>query len=176
MPGQTWGVQLLGGIHTVEIRHVIFSPKEYLYVDDVLVGRASKWFALSSVHEFELEGHPAAAYIKSNGTTFNYDLAIDSISVETGVSVIEPQRLPIWAWLFVVLSFFGPLAAFAISGATLHRNLIKWIAVTAIGVCLAMILDRTKTPAERVKRSAIVALLAWVLPLVFFIASRFMVF
>ena len=176
MPGKTWRVQLEGGIHIVEIQHGIFSPKEYLYVDGVLVSQASKWFALSSVHRFELEGHSAAAYIKSNGYTFDYDLVIDGISVDSGEPVIEPQRLPIWAWLFVVLSFFGPLAAFVISGATLHRDVVKWIAVTAVGTCFAMILDRTNTPAERVRRSVIVAVLAWVLPLAFFFASRFIVF
>jgi len=176
MPGQTWRVQLEGGVHTIEIQHGIFSPKEYIYVDGVLINQVSKWFALSSVHRFDLEGHLAAAYIKSNGYTFDYDLAIDGISVDTGEPVIEPQRLPIWAWGFVVLSFIGPLAGFAISGATLHRDVVKWVAVTAIGACFAMILDRTKTPAERVRRSLIVTVLAWVLPLTFFYASRFIMF
>ena len=108
MAQKTWQFELEDGTHKVDLEHGVFSGKRNIRVDGNTILKSAELghlvFDTGGVYEFDINSHPCAVIIRTNGITFNYDLAVDGRSVTTGqtVDIIRPQ--PTWFWILVVSS------------------------------------------------------------------------
>lgn len=106
MAQKTWRVELEDGKHEVELDHGFFSGKRKLRVDGNTILDTSEiqqlLFDTGGIHEFNINSHPCAVIIRTNGITFNYDLAVDGHSITTGQPINSNKPLPSWVWLLIV--------------------------------------------------------------------------
>lgn len=171
--------------HTVDLQHNYWTNKRSISVDGVQLSR-DQLTSYSNVSPFsqdgwgsddlfKLDGHDCLVHIRSNGLTYKYDFAIDGISVETGERVVPfPQiatpnlaarKMPGWAWLFVILSFFLPFIA-AILAAVLVRSrpfttaFVTIIVIITMGIVIARSKDLSKETQRRVQECAATVFLA----------------
>lgn len=120
MTKKIWQVDLEDGKHEVEFDHGYFSGRRNLRVDGQTILDISEirhfLFDTGGVHEFTIGSHPCAVIIRTNGITFNYDLAVDGHSITTGQPVDSIQPLPTWFWVLVIggIYFCLCLAVFVI--------------------------------------------------------------
>ena len=106
MTKKTWQFELDDGKHTVELDHGVFSGKRNIRVDGQTILDSSEpqhlVFDTGGIHEFNINSHPCAVIIRTNGVTFSYDLAADSHSITTGQPIDAMRPLPAWVWVLIV--------------------------------------------------------------------------
>ena len=102
MAKKIWRFELGDGEHTVELEHGYWSGKRVIRVDGERLERTRRLVDSGSQHAFEIDGHPCAVHIRTNGITFTYDLVVGGRSVETGEPVTPSPPIPRWAWAFAV--------------------------------------------------------------------------
>ncbi len=151
---KTWNLTLEDGPHQVMLEHNAFWGKKRLLIDGGPPQRLglSGTKGIDAEHPFVLGGHDAIIYIRNNGLSANYDLAIDGLSVDTGQPVTKPPPLPVWGWVFVALCipllFGGGLGAgLGVSGGL---------------ICYGVSRDVTKPAAARAVICLVVVILCWI--------------
>lgn len=112
--------------HTVELQHNYWTTRRTIHLDQQLVSpselKSYGVFGMSSDDLFRVEEHDCVVHIRSNGITYSYDLAVDGLSVQSGkpmdiapevfqVSTGTSDKMPIWAWAFLLLCLIVALAA-----------------------------------------------------------------
>jgi hypothetical protein len=106
MTKKTWQIKLEDGEHVVELDHGFFSGKRIIQVDGKTVLDSSELqhlvFDTGGVHEFNINSHPCAVVIRTNGITFNYDFAVDGRSTTSGQPIDSIKPLPAWIWVLIV--------------------------------------------------------------------------
>jgi hypothetical protein len=106
MTKKTWQFELEDGKHQVELEHGFFSGKRNIQLDGKAIFESSEFqnlvFDTGGVHEFNVNSHPCAVIIRTNGLTFYYDFAVDGRSITTGKSIDSIKPLPAWVWLLIV--------------------------------------------------------------------------
>jgi len=111
MTKKTWQIKLEDGQHIIELDHGFFSGKRNIRVDGKTILDSSEFkhlvFDTGGVHEFNINSHPCAVVIRTNGITFNYDFAVDGHSIASGKPIDSIKPLPAWIWVLIVsgLSF-----------------------------------------------------------------------
>lgn len=127
--------------HVVELDHNHWTMKRTIKLD----GQALQHFQIRSYGVpgmtaddlFEVDGHGVVVHTRVQGITYTYDLAIDGVSVQTGLPLdIHPEvylaepgkkdRMPGWAWLFLGLCVVAGIGAIfvgiVVGGAIAHTN------------------------------------------------------
>src|SRR5436309_14564343 len=83
--------------HTVSLRHNYLTAKRTIYLNGNLVPadqiRSYGIYGVRSDDLFVVGGHTYLVHIRSNGIVYNYDLAIDGVSVQTGQPVDVPPEV-----------------------------------------------------------------------------------
>ena len=106
MTKKTWQIDLEDGQHTVELDHGVFSGKRNIRVDGQTILDSSELqhfvFDTGGIHEFNINSHPCAVVIRTNGITFNFHLTVDGRSVTTGQPIDSIKPLPAWIWVLIV--------------------------------------------------------------------------
>ncbi len=112
--------------HTVELQHNYWTTRRTIYLDEQLVPlseiKSYGVYGKGSDDLFRVDGHDCVVNIRSNGVVYNYDLAVDGLSVQSGkpldiapevfqVSPGTSDQLPTWAWIFLVLCPIVSIAA-----------------------------------------------------------------
>jgi hypothetical protein len=103
MTQKTWQFELEDGKHNVELDHGFFSGKRNIRVDGntILTSSELRHLVLDTggMYEFNINSHPCAVIIRTNGLSFSYDLAVDGRSTTTGQPIDPIKPLPAWVWL-----------------------------------------------------------------------------
>lgn len=89
MATRNWTINLEDGTHTIELKHGTVSGKRSILIDgnplELPSGEAKKVYDTGSTHSFTISGHEAVVAIRSSGFSFEYELLVDGISVDTGL-------------------------------------------------------------------------------------------
>lgn len=118
MAKKLWQIELEDSKYEIELEHGYFSGKRKISVDGKVVFNSANLLDLLSdtggVHKFDINSHSCAVIIRTNGFTFNYDLAVDGKSITTGQPLDSIMPVPRWVWwLITIISFiFCCLCAF----------------------------------------------------------------
>lgn len=95
MATRKWTINLEDGVHTVELKHGTISGKRSIFVDGkplkLLPGEEKKVYDTGSTHPFNISDHDCVVIIRSSGFSFEYELTVDGISVDSGLRVDKEE-------------------------------------------------------------------------------------
>lgn len=125
--------------HTVELEHSYWTMRRVIKLDGVLVPRSLiRSYSIlydRSYDQFGVGGHKCMVRVLGRIVTYEYDCAIDGTSITTGqpmemgyeLSGIRQgasDRIPKWAWLFMVSCFVAGILA-VLGGALLGVAIVQ---------------------------------------------------
>jgi hypothetical protein len=112
MARKVWTFEIEDGRHTVELEHGYWSGKRIIRMDGKVVqqtGKIAHLFDAGSEHRFLAGEHSFVIYIRPSLIHFQYDLAINGHSVQTGSPVTKERSGCLTAVLLLAMTI-NPIA------------------------------------------------------------------
>ena len=134
MANKKWTINLEDGVHTIELKHGTISGKRSILVDgnplDLPPGEEKKAYDTGSTHPFMISGHDCVVAIRSSGFSFNYELIVDGLNVDSGLPSDKEESARVTPEA-VKVRRIGVVAIFTIAG--LICLWLNWRSVTTSG-------------------------------------------
>jgi hypothetical protein len=171
MAHKTWTVELQQGrpgdpnsifftprrvTHTIELDHNYWTTRRIIRVDGQSLEssqiKSAAMYGKGSDDLFELDGHLCMIHITTNGITYQYDLAVDQRSVQTGESLPPPpdigHRSPLWVWLFYLGVMVAVLAGYLLALVVAHPSTKSPTSVHMVPLVLGALATINKTAKD----------------------------
>ena len=156
MAHRTWTFRLEDGDHMVHLDHNLWTGKRTVLVDGRVLVDESKMLNLVSDYPFNMDGHQGVVKLRSNGLTYDYDVAIDGKSVTTGKPSVPAIPMPVWGWLFIIACALIPIVA-------LGGIFPAIIGVVSAVICSVVARDPSREVSTRIGMCLGVTLFAWII-------------
>lgn len=146
MTKKSWTFELDNQEHTIQLEHSSLIGKRSIYLDGVLQEKKTRFFDTGSRNIVQIGGHTCTVLIgTNNGLTYNYDLLIDGLSIETGLEKSPAEPLPSWQWILIIT--YLPIFLIVLIDA------VPAIVIGGFGFFLCAILGLNKTMSKTAKIS-----------------------
>lgn len=158
MAKKTWTITLAKKSHSVQFNTGGMRSMPVIKVDDKPVETS----AIPKTHRFPMfsdftttfHNHTLLVRMSTNGFINSYELAVDNVSVVSGLPMPAGPYIPAWSWPF----FF---ACIAVTFMNMNNIILSLAAlVTAFG-CIAIASKPTRKLSTKVAFCAFSTLLAW---------------
>jgi hypothetical protein len=109
MAHRIWNFSLQRKNHEVQMDHSPFLGRMRIYQDGVLVKQITNLLDMGGEYSLDVKNHSCAVMVRPRGNLYDYDLAVDGISVTTGRPADRFIPLPRWRWIFIIACWFIPV-------------------------------------------------------------------
>jgi hypothetical protein len=159
MANRMWNFSLRKKNHVVELKHSYWTGNTKVYLDGSLVSKGNTFWNMGGEFPFLVDEHNCLVVIRSKGAAssiYEYDLALDDISITTGKSIGRFVKMPKWGWIFFVLCL-------SVSIIGLGGIIPMLLGLGGASIINKIARDNTKTVGLRIALSAGITFVAWIL-------------